>query len=112
MISRIRAIAAKLDPVTRRLVDIQGDIAAHLGAFIRGHGISQKALADKLKMKPAQLNRILAGNDNMTLRTIARLECSTGMVLIESPMFRSTPQYRVSLARHIMIPREEPATEY
>ncbi|MEP7218722.1 MAG: helix-turn-helix transcriptional regulator [Bacteroidota bacterium] len=112
MKSRIRAAAAKLDPITRRLVDIQGDIATHLAAILRNEGTSQRTLAERLKMKPAQLNKILAGNDNMTLRTIARLECATGSVLLESPMFRSMPGYEVSSAVHMVIPPGKPATEY
>jgi plasmid maintenance system antidote protein VapI len=44
--------------------------------------MSQVALAEKLNVEPQQINRILKGNENLTLKTIGQLQLALGIRLI------------------------------
>lgn len=54
-------------------------VAAHLGAAIAGLGYSRTKVAQKAKMKPAQLSRQLSGSANLTLDTIGRICDAVGL---------------------------------
>ena len=47
------------------------------------HPTSQKDLAEVLGISPQQVNKIVKGNENLTLETISRLEKALSMQLIE-----------------------------
>lgn len=50
------------------------DISASVCKRMKELNITQGALADRMKMHPSQLSRLLSGEGNITIRTIARLE--------------------------------------
>lgn len=56
------------------LWDHKMDISGSIYKRMKECGVSQSELARKMKMDRAQLSKILSGNGNITLRTIARLE--------------------------------------
>ena len=54
-------------------LDLRFDIMEFLKRKLKEHGLKQKDLAQKLNMKPSQLNRILNSETNITIETIARV---------------------------------------
>jgi len=64
------------DPVFRESYEAEGlrlQIARELYKARRKRHISQKKLADKLKMPQQQISRIEMGNQNITLDTLSRI---------------------------------------
>jgi transcriptional regulator with XRE-family HTH domain len=59
-----------------------------INQILRDKGISQKKLADAMDKKPSEISRWLNGGQNLTLKSIAKLEAELGETLIEIP----TPQ--------------------
>ena len=53
--------------------DLRFDIVDFVLEKLRQKNLSQLGLSEKMNMKPSQLNRILSAEENLTLRTIARL---------------------------------------
>lgn len=56
-------------------MDISGAIYARMEEL----GISKRELAERMSVSPAQITKIIKGNQNMTLKTIAKLECALNM---------------------------------
>ena len=56
-------------------MDISGAIYARMEEL----GISKRELAERMSVSPAQITKIIKGNQNMTLKTIAKLECALDM---------------------------------
>ena len=52
---------------------------------LRAKNVSQKELAEKIGVSPQQVSKILRGNENLTLETIAKLEAALGVVLFVIP---------------------------
>ena len=57
-------------------------IAIKVNGLIRDKGISQKELAQLLKVSPQQVSKILKGQENLTLETISKLENALETTLI------------------------------
>ncbi|NJD23310.1 MAG: helix-turn-helix transcriptional regulator [Melioribacter sp.] len=73
-------------------LDKSAKIALTILRVIREKNISQKNLAEMLKISPQQINKILKGQENLTLETISKIEIVLGIVLSETPMFQTTFQ--------------------
>lgn len=56
-------------------MDISGAVYARMEKL----GISKRELAERMGVSPAQITKIIKGNQNMTLKTIAKLECALDM---------------------------------
>ena len=56
-------------------MDISGAVYARMEKL----GISKRELAERMGVPPAQITKIIKGNQNMTLKTIAKLECALDM---------------------------------
>ena len=56
-------------------MDISGAVYARKEKL----GISKRELAERMGVSPAQITKIIKGNQNMTLKTIAKLECALDM---------------------------------
>ena len=56
-----------------------------INQILRDKGISQKKLADAMDKKPSEISRWLNGGQNLTLKSIAKLEAELGETLIEIP---------------------------
>ena len=69
-------------------VQKQGDIAVQLDAYKNETGLTQKEFAKKIGMKESRLSKILAGNANLTLKSICDIEAVIGRKLIEVPLFQ------------------------
>lgn len=57
-------------------------IAIKVLKAIREKGIKQKQLAEMIGVSPQQINKIVKGNENLTLMTIAKLENALNIELI------------------------------
>lgn len=63
---------------------------------LRVRGMLQKELAEMIGMKPQQLCRILAGNVNMTLRTISSVEVALDIHIIVAPCVSTSSRKKLS----------------
>lgn len=70
-------------------LDRSAKIALTILSTIREKGITQKELAEKLNISPQQINKIVKGNENLTLETIYRLELGLGITLMEIPSLKT-----------------------
>lgn len=112
MKSIIREIASKVDLLTGRLIDLQGDIAVHLASVLSALSMTQRQLANITGMTESRISKILSGDENLTLKTVVRLELATGKNLIESPMFRSQTPVIVPQSASVPIVSSSPEETY
>jgi transcriptional regulator with XRE-family HTH domain len=80
----------------KRFVRKQGEVAVQIAKILKNKGITQKEFAKKLNMKESQLSKILAGNANCTLKTIAKIENVLNEDIITIPMFRKEFTHNVT----------------
>ena len=59
-----------------KLVQKQTEIAIKISQILTSKGIKQKEFASQIGMKESQLSKILAGNANLTLKTITKIEAT------------------------------------
>ena len=71
---------------TKIFVDKYSNLILRIKQILRDKGISQKELAENMDKKPSEISRWLRGNQNITLRSIAKLEAELGETLIEIPL--------------------------
>lgn len=77
-------IDTKIPDDISRLVEKQMDIAEAIARTIeKGEFKTRKAFAGAIGMKESMLSRILAGNVNLTLRTITKIEAALGTNIIQ-----------------------------
>ncbi|PSL47882.1 helix-turn-helix protein [Chitinophaga niastensis] len=60
-----------------------GALATKIIIFLDAHKITQKELAERLGISPQQVNKILQGQENMTLQTITAIETALNIELIK-----------------------------
>lgn len=80
-------IETKIPEDVSRLVEKQMDIAeAIAGAIEKSNFKTRGAFAEAIGMKPSMLSRILAGNVNLTLKTITKMETvlNTDIISVKS----------------------------
>lgn len=76
-----------------RLVEKQMDIAdAIVAAIEKSHYKTRKEFAAAIGMKPSLLSRILAGNVNLTLKTITKIESALGMEIVSVKLPKSVQE--------------------
>jgi len=63
-------------------LDKSTKIALKILRTLREHSISQKELADKLGVSPQYINKVVQGNENLSLETITKIEGVLGISLI------------------------------
>jgi ribosome-binding protein aMBF1 (putative translation factor) len=59
-------------------------IAVSVLSTLRSRGLTQKDLAERMGVSPQQVNKIVKGQENLTLETISKLESILGIDIIES----------------------------
>lgn len=79
---------------TKIFVDKYSDLILRINQILREQGISQKELAENMDKKPSEISRWLSGNQNITLRSIAKLEAELGETLIEIPTKMLSSQFK------------------
>ncbi len=73
------------DEANEAWLDRSANIALRILGTLQNRSISQKELAEKIGVSPQQVSKILRGNENLTLETIAKLEAALGVVLFVIP---------------------------
>ena len=68
----------KVPKETKIYVRKQGDFAVILADTLKRKKMSVKALSEKTGISVSRLNKILAGNENLTFKTISKIESVTG----------------------------------
>lgn len=58
------------------------EIALVVLRSLRNQGISQKGLAERMGVSAPHLNKLLKGNENLTLESISKLEAALGIQLV------------------------------
>lgn len=71
---------------TKRSMQIAVRILREIRAQKPVNGMTQKTLADAMGVSPQYINKIVKGQENLTLETIAKIEQILGIVLIEVPI--------------------------
>ena len=79
---------------TKIFVDKYSDLVLRINQILKEKGISQKELAESMDKKPSEISRWLSGNQNITLRSIAKLEAELGETLIEIPTKMLSSQFK------------------
>lgn len=65
-------------------LDISAKIAIKVIRALRDKNWTQKKLASKLGVRPQQVNKILKGKENLSLKTISNLQGALGLELINT----------------------------
>ena len=69
-------------------------LVLRINQILKEKNISQKQLAENMDKKPSEISRWLNGGQNLTLRSIAKLEAELGESLIEIPNKTVVAQYK------------------
>lgn len=77
--------------VNKKWLDYSAQIAMRIDAVIEGKiDFTQNSLAKTLKVSPQQVSKILKGEQNLTLKTIANLGDALGIELISFPAYKDS----------------------
>lgn len=60
------------------------------------NGMSQKKLAEMMNVSPQYINKIVKGQENLSLETICKIERVLGITLIEVPAFQAIQELEIS----------------
>lgn len=91
-----------------RLLQLADDIAVRLHALLRERGWSQSDLAGRVGKTKSYVSRVLAGTENVTLKTVAEFEAALGADVLTVPASEpAVPRRRRAAAP---APAAEPAT--
>jgi transcriptional regulator with XRE-family HTH domain len=77
---------------------LRQQFAADLLGALADLGISQREFAEKAAVSPGYVSRVLAGNENLSLRTLVKLARTLGLEL-DLSVHKSTAIFRQSRAR-------------
>ncbi|PIF32245.1 helix-turn-helix protein [Flavobacterium sp. 9] len=67
----------------KKWIDQSSKVAINILEALKQKGLSQKDLAQKMNVSAQQINKILKGQQNLTLETISKLENTLEISLIE-----------------------------
>lgn len=65
-------------------------IAIKILSALKNQSITQKALAESISVTPQYINKVVKGQENLTLETICKIEKSLGISLISVPSYESS----------------------
>lgn len=71
-----------IPPGTKKYVNRQLGFAATVSEKLKSVGMTQRELAEKMGKKESYISRILSGDANPTLKTIAEIEVALGVDVI------------------------------
>lgn len=78
----IKNAFANIDPNNKKFVEKNTDIVEEIYALLESKGLTQKELAKKLDKKESEVSKWLSGMQNLTLRSITKMEVALGKDLI------------------------------
>lgn len=76
--------------VNRDWLDKSAMIAIKILSTLRSLSLTQKALAESIGVTPQYINRVVKGQENLSLETICKIERSLGINLIEVPTYEAS----------------------
>ena len=65
-------------------------IAIKILSTLRSQSITQKTLAESIGVSPQYINKVVKGQENLSLETICKIEKSLGISLITVPTYESS----------------------
>ena len=77
-------------------------IAIKILSAIREKNIKQKQLAEMIGVSPQQINKIVKGNENLTLQTIAKIEKALNIELIFSKEENNNVVYKEIIKKELV----------
>jgi len=78
------------DEANEAWLERSSNIARRILGALQLNGMSQEELATKTGVSPQQVSKLLKGNENLSLETIAKLEAALGIVLLTLPFANDT----------------------
>lgn len=76
-------VKAKYRRENREWLNKSAAIAVRVLTALKTQGLSQKDLAKRMDVSPQQVNKIVKGQENLTLETILALETALGIKIID-----------------------------
>jgi len=67
-------------------------LALKIRSLMNAEGISQSELARRMNVSPAQVTKILSGQENLGLKTIAKVEAALGKPLYDINIGEDAPE--------------------
>ncbi len=86
------------DEANEAWLERSSNIALRILGALQANRMTQKELAEKTGVSPQQVSKLLKGNENLTLETIAKFEAALGIVLIAIPESVSGSEAELSTA--------------
>jgi transcriptional regulator with XRE-family HTH domain len=71
-------------------LDKSAEIAVRILSALRKLSLSQKDLAEMTGVSPQYINKVVKGQENLSLETICKIERALGINLVEVPVFEDT----------------------
>ena len=65
-------------------------IAIKILSTLRSQSITQKTLADNIGVSPQYINKVVKGQENLSLETICKIEKSLGITLVSVPVYENS----------------------
>lgn len=65
-------------------------IAIKILSTLRCQSITQKTLADNIGVSPQYINKVVKGQENLSLETICKIEKSLGITLVSVPVYENS----------------------
>ena len=87
----------------KKWLDNSSKVAVNVLEALKEKKMSQKDLAEKMKVSAQQINKIVKGRQNLTFETVGKLEIALGIALMEiidSKSDSSSPSYK---GKHITL---------
>jgi len=82
----IERIQARIKPENRQFVQKALEISYQIQYILEKKGWSQKDLAEKLEMSESEISKILSGLQDITLKTLSKIEVVLGEEIIDTPI--------------------------
>lgn len=87
----------------RKWLNYSSNIARRIAAVLEeSEDLNQKKLAENLDVKPQYISKLLKGEENLTLETIAKLSSALGVELISFPDYKyssTVPNFELEIAK-------------
>jgi transcriptional regulator with XRE-family HTH domain len=84
-------------------LSVSFDIAVRVLDTLQAKGMTQKELADKMGVSPQFVNKVVKGQENLSLETIAKLSRALGVSLIEVANEKKAPDFVFGVERSVLI---------
>lgn len=81
-IPEINELLSKLPPENLRFITLSMTIAQRVNDILEERGIEKQDFATAMGWTPSGVSKLISGSENLTLRTIAKVEAVLGVSII------------------------------